>query len=130
MTTKRDPLIRQVAAHVLGREEPVRGLLITTRCGKRTCFPCGPVDREYEPNLCPHFGARLRSDGVNDLCRCSECLAAEKRFQAQRHALELVAAWWADTYPPDVFDGSSGDEGPRRVVEIREALKAALEVSQ
>lgn len=35
-------------------------------------------------------------------------------------------SWIDEIYPADIFDGSSGDEGPVRIVEIRENLRQAL----
>ena len=34
----------------------------------------------------------------------------------------LVRLWWDKSYRPDMFTGESGDEGPLKVVEIREVL--------
>lgn len=34
----------------------------------------------------------------------------------------LVQKYWDAAYPPDIFTGESGDEGPKRVVEIRKVL--------
>ena len=34
----------------------------------------------------------------------------------------LVRKWQDECYPPDIFDGSSGDEGDIKVVEIRKVL--------
>lgn len=45
-------------------------------------------------------------------------------------SLEEAAAdaleWIDEIYPPDIFDGSSGDEGPVRIVAIRENLRTTL----
>ena len=38
-----------------------------------------------------------------------------------------VAETWLENYPPDIFDGSSGDKGPLFVVALREALAALKE---
>jgi hypothetical protein len=42
-------------------------------------------------------------------------------------AASLALTWFDERYPPDVFDGSSGDEGPTRIVAIRENLRRALQ---
>lgn len=44
------------------------------------------------------------------------------------HIAATAALGWIDEiYPPDIFDGSSGDEGPVRIVGIRENLRKALQ---
>lgn len=48
-------------------------------------------------------------------------------MDTQLHAAATAALGWIDEiYPPNIFDGSSGDEGPVRIVEIRENLRLAL----
>ena len=39
------------------------------------------------------------------------------------HEFVALCRRWLETYPPDIFDGSSGDKGPRFVVALRKALK-------
>lgn len=38
----------------------------------------------------------------------------------------ILETWWNRHYPPDIFDGSSGDEGALEVVRIRAMLEAAI----
>lgn len=43
-----------------------------------------------------------------------------------RQAAEEALTWIDERWPADVFDGSSGDEGPVRIATVREQLRAAL----
>lgn len=45
-------------------------------------------------------------------------------------AAQAALGWIDDIYPPNIFDGSSGDPGPVQIVEIRENLRTALKGSQ
>src|SRR5436190_8201204 len=57
-------------------------------------------------------------------------LAVCNSYESERQALHLAAAaalgWIDEIYPAEVFDGSSGDEGPVRIAAIRETLRKAL----
>jgi len=44
-----------------------------------------------------------------------------------QHAAQAALGWIDDIYPPDLFDGSSGDFGEEQIVAIRETLRAALQ---
>lgn len=58
-------------------------------------------------------------------------LELERMPQPAMVALDMAATaalgWIDEIYPPDIFDGSSGDEGPVQIVEIRENLRKALQ---
>jgi hypothetical protein len=41
-------------------------------------------------------------------------------------ACEAVLTWWGRVYPPDIFDGSSGNENTLEIVRIRDVVCAAL----
>lgn len=47
-------------------------------------------------------------------------------IQAIDKLVEKVKAWWDECYSEKIFNGSSGDEGAIKVVEIRELLKSII----
>lgn len=61
-------------------------------------------------------------------------IALRDEYEAERAALHEAATaalgWIDEIYPAAVFDGSSGDEGPIRIVAIRENLRQALGEAQ
>lgn len=54
-------------------------------------------------------------------------LATQPTAMALEPAAIAALGWIDEIYPPDIFDGSSGDEGPVQIVEIRENLRKALQ---
>ena len=44
-------------------------------------------------------------------------------IQAVDELIKEISDLWLITYPPDIFDGSSGDEGALKVVKIRELVR-------
>jgi len=53
--------------------------------------------------------------------------ALQARIAKLHEAASPALDWIDEIYPPDVFDGSSGDEGPVRIAAIRENLRKALQ---
>jgi hypothetical protein len=65
----------------------------------------------------------LRAENNMLFDRAAQRLAA---LVSLRAAAADALEWIDEIYPADVFDGSSGDEGPVRIVAIRENLRRAL----
>jgi hypothetical protein len=59
--------------------------------------------------------------------RLAELKEAQARMAELRAAAIPALEWIDEIYPADIFDGSSGDEGPVRIVAIRENLRRALQ---
>lgn len=60
-------------------------------------------------------------DGYN---QAIDDVLAMPEIQAMDELVKELSDLWIITYPEDIFDGSSGDEGALKVVRIRELLKA------
>jgi hypothetical protein len=96
-------------------------------------------DERIEDEMCsyvhdPHYidGAEIVAHAMRDeyeaeLLELSGALVARITELIQlRNASAAALGWIEEYYPASVFDGSSGDEGPVRIVAIRENLRQAL----
>jgi hypothetical protein len=96
-------------------------------------------DERIEDEMCgyvhdPHYidGAEIVAHAMRDeyeaeLLELSGALVARiTELIRLRNASAAALGWIEEYYPASVFDGSSGDEGPVRIVAIRENLRQAL----
>lgn len=80
----------------------------------------------------PFYAGFLREDVINLLRRIRNDYEDERallyaRIEELRAVTSPALVWIDEIYPADVFDGSSLDEGPVRIVAIRENLRRALQ---